>query len=159
MAEVLTYQNGPGLMVPPSIFRTYLLQSMADIPGPPLPRTLRLLLSEALPYILQTVWLPALWPLGCCAWFLSLPSPLGLPTRFTVTTPLNFLRCVCLWLCLPFIYNKRPLPPSLGAVMSFPVLISFFHSTTKFKNVVLNWGYSSEVMCWPSVLKVLGSVH
>ena len=109
----------------------------------------------AFPYIIQPFWSPTLFvSLSLLASAPGSPlSPLpSLPPFFKllqVMSTLNFPRCPCLWLCLPFIYKFLlyhrsrhvsfpfylcfiyPLP-KLKPVMWFPFLflLFFFHSLT-----------------------------
>lgn len=87
----LTYQRGLGLQVLPASYSPYLLQ------GRPLPSTLNFSAQnlgcpspEALPCIIQTVWLPKafllyplyLWPPGCLIPLSPLPFPFPLDSGY-----------------------------------------------------------------------------
>lgn len=87
-------------------------------PLPPLP-----------PPSLPPLLLLFLWSFVCCSrfsYFLPLPAPHMVQGQdHSGLTQI----CHCLWVCLPFFYNKLFLLLYLGAVISFPSLfISLFHS-------------------------------
>lgn len=74
------------------------------------------------------------YPLSSClSVWLSPPPP---PHVAQVMSTLNSCRCPCLWLplSLPFIYKKPP-PPYLGAIISFPFFLFFFIQSQKKKKI------------------------
>lgn len=107
----LIYQSGPGLQILLASLCSYLLKSVTSTSHP----------LQSRGWVLLPVHL---WPPGCYTWFSSLPS--SSPHMFRNMTTLDSLRCVSIWLCLPYIYNKLSLPPYLGAIMSFPFLFMYF---------------------------------